>query len=127
MGPSHPTQESFHASSRCHHRHRLGRVKKEELRKAAVLFVVHHAELDKVHGRRGRHHPKQYDNASYYWHFGYAWAAEMARALGKDGRELKKVIRAQILKRRKKDGSWNDCPDLGPSYGTAMALLALAD
>jgi hypothetical protein len=105
----------------------LGLAGPDELREAVRQFLEHHAELEKVYGLGGSHHEKYYGNASYYYLFGYCYAAEAARTLGDDeaAQSLRAVIAKSVLSHQNKDGSWNDCPNLGKAYGTAMALLAL--
>jgi hypothetical protein len=107
--------------------HRAKRGGVDAIVRALDVYLEHrlHVRLE-----RGKTlcHTGQEGTASYYLLYGYAFMAEALHALPKGKRaRYRKALLDDVLAARRKDGSFLDNPLIGRSYGTAMALKALAE
>ena len=64
--------------------------------------------------------------SSYFYHYAHLHAARAAAELGDDAaKEVLAAIRAALLGHVEIDDTWVDWEQMGKTYGTASALLAL--
>jgi hypothetical protein len=97
--------------------------------KGLDLLFTHHRFLDAAVSRPIPHEA-YYWNSGYFYLYGHAYAARLARGLppALRDRQLPR-IQAEVLKLQDADGSFSDYPMQGyhRPYGTAFALIALAE
>lgn len=101
----------------------------EEAARGLDLFFKHHRFLE-IAVSRPIPHEAYYFNSGYFYLYGHAYAARLARGLSpalKD-RYLPR-IRAEVTRLQDADGSFSDFVMMGYDrpYGTAFALIALAE
>jgi hypothetical protein len=104
-----------------------GRSRKPAIEAALGRFLDHQAEL-----RAPTKKLYDYFNArghgGYYFFFAHHNARRAAFVLPPPKRaKVLETIRSEVLAARELDGSWMDHYMIGRAYGTAMALLILAD
>lgn len=107
--------------------HRAGPADHAGLRQALALFREHRHLLEQQL-RVTEAHLGPDGQAGYYYLFDHYFAALAARELPlPESEPFLELIREATLRSRLADGSFVDCPAVGRSYGSAMALLILAE
>ena len=97
-----------------------------EVKARLDVFLRDRAEIAAQVGKDVCHTGKD-GQASYYFFYDHAFAAEAARALDPEDRaRFGDAVRAAVLEVRQQDGGFVDMPSLGRPYATAMALEVLA-
>lgn len=92
-------------------------------------FVKREGWLD-IGRKRPIPHEAWFSVAGYYFYFGHYYAARLAQCLPPEERApVHRAIAETVAARQETDGSWWDFPfyDYHPYYGTAFALLTLAE
>lgn len=106
---------------------RAGRSDADRLHVAVLGFFDGWDELLVRKSQQGTH-VGPYAIAPYYFMYGHTWAARAIAALDDERRpELRERLLEHLWRTREGDGIWNDrIFPRSASYGTAMAVLALA-
>jgi hypothetical protein len=103
----------------------LGRSDLDKLRAALAVFWDHMQQLERV--RRNDFHSDGELGGFFFFHSVYH-GSEAVRLLPPDEQPAHHERFVALLQRIPElDGSWLDSHELGRSYGTAMALLTLAN
>lgn len=106
---------------------RGGKLEREDLERSLDVFLKHKPSLARQ-WRKDLCHTGPEGQGSHYLFFDYRFAAAAMRGLQPDARRrLRGPLLNDVLAARLEDGSFEDIPMLGRAYGTAMALMTLAD
>lgn len=105
-----------------------GRGSVERVRGALDAFIVHWAWLDQRRAQNGTHQGP-YGVAPYYFYFAHRAASRAIEQLPEGERgEYRRRVDRLLFSVRQDDGTWNDRVfPRSAAYGTAMAMLALAE
>jgi hypothetical protein len=106
----------------------LGERKKEDLDKTVDYFFEKRDLVEKARLRAGTHQKDLHGIAPYYYFFShYQTTLCLKHTSGDLGRKYRTLLRELLDKIQEPDGSWRDWDSSGRAYGTAMALLMIAE
>lgn len=92
--------------------------------------LVKHNKFLRIALHRPYPHEAYYQNANYFYLFGYHYAARLLATMPPDvQKRARPTIVGEILRTRQKDGSFWDAHllDFGRAYGTAFAVMGLIE
>lgn len=106
---------------------RGGKLERDALERSLDVFLKHKQTFVRQ-WRKDLCHTGPEGQGSHYLFFDYRFAAAALRGLQPEARRrFRGPLLSDVLAARLEDGSFEDIPMLGRAYGTAMALLTLAD